>query len=309
MHNKIYTRLIPFMSICMATALLWDAWWHVAIGRDQFFIPPHTALYLCLSVIIICSFIAWRKTKNKIYRNSFWISLLFPITGVLDQAWHSVFGTENLISPIVVWSPPHLLILGSLITLTLFSRKIAKLGSDHTVDWLLDCGLWATFLGYILIFTLPFFPLGAYRVMGFWGAGIVVFTWIAVMLHLGKQKKKSESILLTTIFYAFISSVGPATLIHPAPGVIINEFFNPPFWLFLFSYILPAIIVETIPKFNLVIKGLIMGILSAVIFYVGASYLVHPNFAFTTNEIIISVLSCAVAGVLAGVFILKIKGK
>jgi hypothetical protein len=301
MSKTLYIRLIALLCIGMAMALLWDAWWHVAIGRDQFFIPPHTLLYICIGITIIFSFLEWKKTREKLFRNMFLVSLLFPITGILDQTWHKIFGVENLISPIAIWSPPHILILTSLIALSLFALKIVRLEKDILIREILTCGLYGAVLGFLSIFFMPFFPLGSYKVLGFFGAGATALAWIFSVLYIQKKSKQIGLAALTTLFLGIVSSVGPATLVHAAPQVQIANFYNPPFWLFLFSVLLPALMVEAMRKFHSIAKGIFLGLSSGMLFYIPAQFFIKPDFIFGTHQIIIAIASSAIAGLLAAV--------
>ncbi len=299
--NKIYTRAIPLAAFGMSAALLWDAWWHVAVGRDEFWIAPHVTLYVCLAIMFMVSFLAWRKTKIREFRNLFLITCFFSVTGILDQVWHSVFGVENLVSPIVVWSPPHLLILASLITITLYSRKIVSFEQDSSLKWLMQCALFAGFLGFILIFMMPFYPLGSYHIAGYWGAGFLMFIFLLISLYEQKSINQTGTVILVTTIFMMLSTAGPASIVHPAQGIIIEPMHNPPLWLFIYSFMVPAIFIELAHSWNPITKGTIAGLLSGAIFYLSALYFIDvPNF-YGIHEILVAVVSCTLGGLIAGV--------
>lgn len=297
--NKIYTRAIPFAAFGMSAGLLWDSWWHVAIGRDQFWIPPHILLYVCLAIILVVSFIAWQKTKIIEFRNLFFITCLFPITGVLDQFWHSIFGVENLVSPIVVWSPPHLMILASLIAVTFYSRKIASFDESIHLKWMMECIIFGSILGFALIFLVPLHPLGAYHIFGFWGAGILTFIWLAITLYAQNKIKETGTVILITLIFSVLLCISPATIIKPAEGIIIGSIYNPPAWVFIFSYLVPAIFLEIVNKWNSILKSMVAGILTSFIFYFTAVYFIDISF-YGKPEIIQAVFSSLIGGLFAG---------
>ena len=305
--KKADTRLIALSVFGMSGGLLWDAWWHVAVGRDEFWIPPHITLYVCLTLLLVVSFLAWRKTKIVEFKNLFFISLLFPITGVLDQFWHSIFGVEDLISPIVVWSPPHLLILASLIVITLYTRKVVSFDESTSLRWLMRCGVFAGFLGFVLIFTMPFFPLGSYHIIGFWGAGFLMFVWVAITLYEQRKIKQTGTVILVTTLFMMLASIGPMILVKPAPGILIGALHMPPLWVFTFSFIVPAIFIEAAHSWTDRLQGLIAGTLGGAIFYFTAVNFIDLPF-YGIYEIMIAVFSCALGGLIAGI-VMEIFGK
>jgi hypothetical protein len=303
--SKIFTRVIPLAALGMSVGLLWDAWWHLAVGRDQFWIPPHLTLYLCLAVLLVVSFTAWRKTKVSAFRALFFITLLFPLTGVLDELWHEIFGVENLISPIVVWSPPHLLILASLIAFTLYARQIVAYEEDSTLKWFMHSTLFASFLGFLLIFVMPFFPLGSYHVIGYWGAGIIMFVYAAVTLYIGKNIPQTGTVILVTIIFMMLLVIGPPGAAHPAPGLIINPSPHIPPWVFIYSFIVPALFLEIAYRWNAIAKGAVAGLLGGAIFYFAARFFIDMQYFYGIREIAIALFSSTVGGFLAGLFAQK----
>lgn len=309
MLNKLYTRLLPSLSIGMAVAILWDAWWHVEVGRDQFWIPPHDLLYICLAFTFLISFIAWRKTKIREFKAIFFLSFLIPFSGVFDEIWHSIFGTEVLTSPLVVWSPPHMVLLGSVIALIVFMRKIVKLDIDPIVRWFLDTALLSAILGFLLIVVMPFYPLSSYHVVGFWGAGMIAFVWVGAILYTQRNMPQAGTAILLSCLFGLLATFGPPTAIEPAEGVIVGDFHNPPMWLFLFSFVVPAIVAEYIRNWNSIIKGIVLGFISGAILYTSARYFVDVPNLYGMNEIIIAVISCIVGGFVAGAISLIKKNK
>jgi hypothetical protein len=107
----------------------WDVSWHIVIGRDTFWSPPHLMLYAGINLVpavLIGAAIRARRLKANGRRTpgpGFTIARLHISAGVVvaaiggvmalasapvDEYWHSVFGID-----IVIWSPPHIqLVLG-----------------------------------------------------------------------------------------------------------------------------------------------------------------------------------------------------
>ena len=106
----------------------WDIQWHVAIGRDSLFIPPHlmvmtafagglglTWFWICYETFLVdvdaktCRVIRLGLLRAPL---AFWGILIGYtaafVSGLFDEAWHQVFGIDSSL-----WSPPHLCILAS----------------------------------------------------------------------------------------------------------------------------------------------------------------------------------------------------
>jgi hypothetical protein len=98
----------------------WDLYWHIVIGRDTFWIPPHTMMYLAVMLSGLTALaIVWTSTFQRYDEPDqsrllgFRAPLGFFILGIgvaqmvasapFDNWWHSIYGID-----ISVWSPPHL---------------------------------------------------------------------------------------------------------------------------------------------------------------------------------------------------------
>jgi len=104
----------------------WDIQWHVAIGRDSLFIPPHLVVLVAFTSGSILSLI-WIAYETRLRRAgiqvggamqlgpfsapaaTFGIFLGYAgalMAAVFDEAWHRIFGIDS-----TLWSPPHILIM------------------------------------------------------------------------------------------------------------------------------------------------------------------------------------------------------
>ena len=110
----------------------WDIQWHVTIGRDSFWIPPHLMLYSGVTAIVLVSFgvLAWTTaralggadrergtvrvlgfTGTPGYHLAAWGIALTVLAAPIDDLWHRLFGLD-----VTLWSPPHLLgLLGGIV--------------------------------------------------------------------------------------------------------------------------------------------------------------------------------------------------
>jgi hypothetical protein len=111
----------------------WDIQWHVLIGRDSFWIPPHVMTYAGVALAVVVSFgvLAWETlmgspagssdappvlrvlglTGTRGFHLAAWGIALTVLAAPIDDLWHRLFGLD-----VTLWSPPHLLgIVGAVI--------------------------------------------------------------------------------------------------------------------------------------------------------------------------------------------------
>ncbi len=106
----------------------WDIQWHVAVGRDSLWIPPHLMVLAAFSAgsLIVLSMIAYETYLKRqgaalkgVVRLGFlsatpaFYGILFGysaalLSGVFDEMWHRTFGIDA-----TLWSPPHLCIMAA----------------------------------------------------------------------------------------------------------------------------------------------------------------------------------------------------
>jgi hypothetical protein len=123
---RIYAVVLSSLSIVVG--LIWDISWHLSIGRDGLFSPPHLMIYL--GAVVAGTFAGYDVLKNSFWgtpaaqgrRVRFWgvfhgtLGSLFCIWGALamltsapfDDWWHNTYGLD-----VTILSPPHtVLVLG-----------------------------------------------------------------------------------------------------------------------------------------------------------------------------------------------------
>ncbi|HKC07286.1 MAG TPA: hypothetical protein VKJ67_10480 [Methylomirabilota bacterium] len=110
----------------------WDIQWHVLIGRDSFWIPPHVMTYAGVALAVVVSFgvLAWETligpeptpgsppvlrvlglTGTRGFHLAAWGIALTVLAAPIDDLWHRLFGLD-----VTLWSPPHLLgIVGAVV--------------------------------------------------------------------------------------------------------------------------------------------------------------------------------------------------
>ncbi|MBA3943555.1 MAG: hypothetical protein H0X37_03225 [Herpetosiphonaceae bacterium] len=99
----------------------WDLYWHIMIGRDTFWIPPHTMMYtsIALSGLIAAGTVLRDTLRDQgavgqVRLLGFHAPLGYFVLGFgvlqmvlsapFDDWWHRMYGVD-----VTVWSPPHLI--------------------------------------------------------------------------------------------------------------------------------------------------------------------------------------------------------
>ena len=135
----------------IVVGLLWDISWHMSIGRDTFFAPPHMLEYISGVVAgLSCGYVVLRTTfagseRDKAATVSWWGYFRAPLgawitiwgtftmllSAPFDDWWHNAYGLD-----VKIISPPHMVLLAGMLgimtgalVLTLSSQNRAEPGS------------------------------------------------------------------------------------------------------------------------------------------------------------------------------------
>ena len=118
----LYVFAVTLASVCTVVGIMWDISWHITIGRDGLFSPPHVVVYMGAVLsglfsgiqVLYNSFAAPKQARQGLVRiwGIFYSSLgaLFSIWGAIamltsapfDDWWHNAYGLD-----VVIISPPH----------------------------------------------------------------------------------------------------------------------------------------------------------------------------------------------------------
>jgi hypothetical protein len=103
----------------------WDIRWHLMIGRDSFWIPPHVMTYFSVAVTAMVALgvlaLQTRAARaghpappgtvklaglagSRGFHLAWWGIALTIVAAPIDDLWHRLFGID-----VTLWSPPHLL--------------------------------------------------------------------------------------------------------------------------------------------------------------------------------------------------------
>lgn len=173
----------------------WDIQWHVFVGRDSLFIPPHLMVmvafaggialawfWICVETFIIR---AEPQTGDAVRLGPLQAPLAFwgvflgyagaLLSGVFDEWWHRTYGIDA-----TLWSPPHLCVMASTMTVdyslmvgiyTSARRLGSRLEWHSPLFW--GLGLTGAYLFEAVNFQMSQAFLEAYRVNGTGVTGIL----------------------------------------------------------------------------------------------------------------------------------------
>lgn len=126
-----YINAVVFSSACIVWGLLWDIMWHMSIGRDGLFAPPHLMIYV--GAVVAGLFSAYQILNLTLTRNHpgrpaavpFWgvfygpLGAMFCVWGALamltsapfDDWWHNTYGLD-----VQILTPPHTILAIGIMT-------------------------------------------------------------------------------------------------------------------------------------------------------------------------------------------------
>jgi hypothetical protein len=98
--------------------IYWDVAWHIDVGRNMFFTPPHNFLYSSIAVVLVMSLYGLLRDRRDTPFHLRWGSLrLYPgvlivavgavlelLFAPMDKLWHQLFGID-----VTLWAPMHLI--------------------------------------------------------------------------------------------------------------------------------------------------------------------------------------------------------
>lgn len=177
MKPVLHIITVRILVLALFLAIFGGAWdtniWHATVGREGFFQPPHNVLYLGVLVALFTSVIAWLRTRERQWRSIALVIVLIPVSALIDDMWHRVFGIEQTGSVLVYWSPAHLaselMLLGAIILLLQHIQRTVVRVQERTV---LSLILLTLIFQIFEVMMWPLRPTGIFRLMGIWG-GIV----------------------------------------------------------------------------------------------------------------------------------------
>lgn len=293
--------LTRFISAVLFTAVMsgtWDAWWHGALGRESFWSPPHLLLYAAVITAIGAAIYGWHISSEKLWRRLALALALIPLSAPFDELWHQLFGIEKISSPLIVWSPPHVLLIGVIIASFVSLLPLLRRDADISARQFFGALSLAAILALLLFLESPLNPVGPHHLAGFWGASVGAGMFTFILLAAQRELPGFAPAMTVTLFFLVISSMGLSERI--APGVMVPPHDHAPQWLVVFSLLLPAAIVDTFRSAPTWLRGGLTALLWSGVFFPFATLFFEPQFQYSFADTVIAVFSSLIAGLLVG---------
>lgn len=293
--------LIRLITISLFSAVLagtWDVWWHGALGRETFWSPPHLLLYASVLVAIGAGFYGFWKIRERSIKWLAIVLFLVPASAPFDEIWHRIFGVEQINSPLIVWSPPHIILALSLIGSFFFLFYHLRRDEDVIARYLLQSTALASALSLLVFLASPLEPIGPYHLIGFAGAavgsGIIALTFLLAQEWMGRF---GSAVSVAGIFMLLAAMNFGEKM---APNLPIQPHDHPPGWLMIFSCLVPAAVIDLLRGQSIVQRGFLVGTLHGVILYGFTSQFFEPQFQYDTAEMWTAIITSSIAGAAAG---------
>ncbi len=304
-REQLFARVITILIIFGVAGGGWDIWWHTAIGRDSTFEPPHLLIYAAALFAVALSLYAWRRSPfhGERWRRIGVAMLLVPLSAPFDALWHRIFGVENLATPIALsWSPPHAML--SLSIAYALGNMVFILEREHNLGLrklFPDLAL-GGILSIILFILWPFHPTEAFgQIIGFYGAGILAFAQVAVLLIAQERHKDILDATRVSLVALILFLITYGREI--APGLIYLPHDRAPIWLLIFSVLVPGIAFDlTRGRMPDYLRGALFGVMWAFFVTGVAVHFFALEFQYGYDKVAIAVVSGAIGGALAPLF-------
>ncbi len=299
--QQTLARFLAFALFSTVLAGTWDVWWHGAIGRDSFWEPPHVFLYASIVVSIFTGVYGWYAFRETIWKRVGIALSAILISAPVDEFWHRTFGLEDASSALIIWSPPHLILVFTIAASFLMLLPIARRDEDPIMRFLLLVMSLAGALSLLLFPAIPIEPIGLHQLLGFWGAG-VISAIVVGMLAFGQSVVRAPLAAVgITVFLLLLNSVAAVGETSGVPGI--PEHGHIPFWLSVFSLLAGAALLDLFRDFAW--RGAIFGLVSGGIFYGCGAGFMESRFAYSQSDALIGIIA-SVIGATVGVLFVRI---
>ncbi|UCH58652.1 MAG: hypothetical protein JSV61_10565, partial [Anaerolineales bacterium] len=194
-HERLRLKVLFIVAILKLFNFIggaWDIQWHVEIGRDSLWIPPHMLVFFAFTTGLVVSLIlivyetylarAGQPLAHSLRLGPLYAPgaafgivlgyLLALLSGVLDELWHEIFGIDA-----TLWSPPHLSIMLSTMVVD-FSLMLGIAASARRLGYgfnLKSPLFWGLVLTGAYAFESVNFQMGEAFIVGYRHGGVGLY--------------------------------------------------------------------------------------------------------------------------------------
>jgi hypothetical protein len=273
----VYIYAVVFSSFCVVMGLLWDIMWHMSIGRDGLFAPPHVVIYVgavvsgLFSAYQILNLTLTRNHPGRVSAVPFWgvfygpLGAMFSVWGALamltsapfDDWWHNTYGLD-----VQILTPPHTIlaigimtvqfgaIVGVLALQNQYREQTVKPGTDNArratrLKW-----LFAIAAGLLLttLFTMVAESMVRYRShnSSYYTVGAIILPFY--LLAVGRASLLRWPITTIAALYmlflagpSWVLQLFPAT---PRLGPVLNPITHYQAFVFPLLLVIPGVVLD-----------------------------------------------------------------
>lgn len=299
--QQTLARFLALALFSTVVAGTWDVWWHAALGRDSFWEPPHVFLYASITVSILTGVYGWYVFREAVWKRMGLALSAILLSAPVDEFWHRTFGLEDASSALIIWSPPHLILVFTIAASFLMLLPILRRDEDVIMRFLLLIMSLAGALSLLLFPAIPVEPIGLHQLLGFWGAGIISAIVAAVLVFGQLYVRAPMTAFGITVFFLLlnaVAAVGDSSAISGIP-----EHGHIPFWLNIFSLLAGAALLDVFR--NYAWRGALFGLVSGSILYGFGAGFMEEQFAYSPQEALIGIVA-SVIGASVGILLTRL---
>ncbi|GAB3937084.1 hypothetical protein [Mucilaginibacter myungsuensis] len=265
-----YIYAVVFASFSITVGLIWDIAWHISIGRDGLFSPPHLATYLgAVTSGLFSGYYVLRLTfgGRKEERQSsikFWkvfygsLGALFCIWGAFtmitsapfDDWWHNTFGLD-----VQILSPPHTVLLlgmitiqfGAMVSVIALQNRLST-GANYSPKALAWCFMLSSGFLLVMLFTIASEYLTRHDMHEpqFFQVGGIIFPLFLVAISKASKSKwgATQMALVYMGLMAAMVWILPLFPAEPKLGPVANHITHYQAFHFPLLLVFPALIID-----------------------------------------------------------------
>ncbi|GAA4412895.1 hypothetical protein GCM10023187_40570 [Nibrella viscosa] len=272
----LYVYAVVFSSLCIVWGLLWDIMWHMSIGRDGLFAPPHLLIYAGAVVAgLFSGFKILQLTFQKSHPDRavsvrFWgifygsLGALYCVWGALamltsapfDDWWHNTYGLD-----VQILTPPHTVLavgmmivqFGAMISVLALQNRLEDRRPESEAEKRQAARIRLMFgvsAGLLLSILFTLFSEN----MGEWAShNSSYYTWAAIafpvyLMAVGRASPLRNGLTIVTAVYmltmlipSWILPLFPAT---PKLGPVLNPITHYQAFIFPLVLIVPGLLLD-----------------------------------------------------------------
>ncbi len=165
--SNVTACALVISSSLVVTGAYWDFWWHLHLGRDSFWLPPHILIYSMLACLVVVNAYELVRSRHVLTGRNFVVfaGVVGMILGAIwDDQWHRIHGPDNLDFSLVglrTISPPHAfaVVSGLILGIGVLLRLVARYENERTIfDSLLLSTYYSFGLAAVLFGSILFVP-------------------------------------------------------------------------------------------------------------------------------------------------------